>query len=169
MPEKVTVKLSSKEFSIQLLSFRQDGNEEYVLVDTGCVLYLLFHLPSLVHRLEKGMVKLAILEHIINEVVEHLQKSLEGKKEEKTYPSGVLSGLENFRKILENNRIRKVTNPKIPKNVQSSYKRFDKDKLLVYTLYEGKFKAIATQDIQLAKKIPKEKFIPCQQLLKGLS
>lgn len=165
--EKVTIELSNMKLPIQLLSFRHDGNEEYVLVDTGCVLYLLRHFPSLVHRLENATVKLAIIEHTIKEVAKHLQKSLEEKKGKNAHPFGVLSGIENFRKILENERIRKVADPKIAKKDQPLYKRFGEDSPLVYSLYEGDFKAIATQDSPLAKKIPKKKFIPCQQLLKG--
>lgn len=165
--EKVTVKLSNMEMSIQLLSFRHHRNEEYTLLDTGCVLYLLRHLPSLLHKLEKTTVKLAIIERTIKEVAEHLQKSLEERREKNAYPSGVRCGIKNFLTILKNDRIRKIADPKITGKTQSLYKRFGEDRLLVYILCEGDFKGIATQDSQLAKKIPKKKFIPCQRLLKG--
>ena len=169
MPEKSverTVELPNVELSIQLLCFRYSKNEDYILVDTGCVLYLLRHLPSLLPRLEKCAVKLAVLEQTTREVAEHLQKAFKEKETKKASTFGVLSGVENFRRFLENDRIRRIADPKIPEKTQLSYRKFGEDKLLVYTMCEGNFKAIATQDSSLAKKIPKNKFISCQHLLR---
>jgi hypothetical protein len=118
------------------------------------------------HKLEKGAMKLAIIEQNIREVAEHLQESFEEKRKENVCPSNVLSGIKNFRKLLKNKRIRKIANPEITKKAQLFYKQFAEDWLLVCTLLEGDFQAIATQDTALAKKIPNRKVISCQQILK---
>ena len=164
--EKVTIKLPNMELSIQLLSFKQEANKEYILLDTGCILYLLRRLPSLVHRFEKDAVKLAIIEHTIYEVAEHLSESFKAKIRKRASPFGVYSGIENFRKLLRDDRVKKFTNPKMTKKDQLVYKRFGEDMLLAYAFFEGGFRAIATQDTPLIEKISKKYLFPCQQLLK---
>lgn len=163
---RMTISLPNTELSVQLLSSRFNGNEEYILVDTGCVLYLLRHFSSLMYRLDRDIVKLAIIEQTIEEVAEHLRKSYEEKQERRASIFGVVSGVENFRKLIENDKIRKIANPKISKEAQPVYDRFGEDKLLVYVLHKGSFKGLATQDSQLAQRISEKKIIQCQQLLK---
>lgn len=159
--------LPDTELSVQLLSFRFNRNEEYTLIDTGCVLYLLRRFSSLMDRLNRNIVRLAVMEQNIEEVAEHLRKSYEEKQEKGASIFDVMSRVKNFRKLLENDKIRKIANPEITKKAKPVFERFGEDKLLVYVLQEGGFKNLATQDRQLAQRISAKKAINCQQLLKA--
>jgi len=152
--------------SVQLSFFKQKDNEEHILVDAGVLLYLLRHFASLSHKLRKKTLKLAITEQVIREVAEHLEKSLENKNAKGISIAGVQEGIKNFCVILRSNEIRKIADPKIPRKVRRTYEQYREDMKLAYVLFEGKFKGITTQDGSLIEKIPKEKIIPPQQLLK---
>lgn len=167
MKKTLTINFPNTTISVQLLSSRFNGNEEYILIDTGCLLYLLRRMSSFMDRLDRNVVKLAVMEQTVEEVAEHLRKSYEEKQERGASIFGVVSGVENFRKLLENDKIRKIANPKISMEAQQIYDRFGEDKLLVYVLDKGSFKGLATQDLQLAQRISKKKIIQCQQLLKA--
>jgi len=149
---------------VHLLPLQSEGNEEYVLVDTGCVLAAMRHFDSVVYRLERGTLRLAILEITINEVAEHLRRS-QSKLSQKGFSTrGVRSAIENFRKLLQYDKVKKIANPVIPEKVLSFYAHFREDSLLAYVLFEGNFKALITQDSSLAERVGKDKYMPCKRL-----
>ena len=102
-----TVKLLDNKLLVKLLYFKQKSNEEYVLMDTGGLLYLLRHFASFLYRLKKGILKLAITEQTIREIDEHLTKSLGKKRSKGESIAGVQKGMGNFYMILKGNEIRK--------------------------------------------------------------
>ena len=162
--QEITLSFPEKELLIQLLVFESNEKNGGFLLDTGCILYLLKHLPSFIHRLEKSQVRIGIIEHTILEVVEHLWKSYESKKQKDGSTFGIVSGFENFRKLIMDDRIKKFTNPKT-RLTKEFLKTYCEDSLLVCALQKGGFKAIATTDIPLTKKLPKDRTIPCQELI----
>jgi predicted nucleic acid-binding protein len=158
------VEFDDVQFEIRLSLFQSSGNEEYVLLDTGCVLALLRRFHRLRHRLEKDTLKIAILEINIEEVAEHLSKS-QNTLIQKGFPIlGIRSAIENLQKILQDDRIRKVANPIIPGKAFLAFEHFQEDKLLAYALSEGKFKAVVTQDKKLLQRLGEHKCIPCDHL-----
>lgn len=154
-------------FEIQPLPFGSEGNSDYTLVDTGCLLELLKQTKAFFYLLDKKKSKVAILEKTIFEVVEHLSKS-KLSLQEKNAPSFHINGAaHNLRKILRDERIRKIANPIMTDNKKMlNYKKFEEDVVLAYTLYEGNFKGIATKDGLLSKRLGEQKYVSCDKLLK---
>ena len=162
--QEITLRFPEKELMIRLLVFESREKNGGFLLDTGCILHLLKHLPSFIHRLEKSQVRIGIIKRTIDEVVEHLWESYESKKQEYGSTFGVVSGFENFRKLIMHDRIEKFTNPKT-KLTKVFLKTYCEDSLLVCALQKGDFKAIVTTDKPLTKKLPKDRTTPCQELL----
>jgi len=160
----VKVEFDGRQFEIQLSSFQSEGNEEYILLDTGCVLNLLRRFHTLLHKLKSGTLKLAILEKTIKEVAEHLSKSQSALIRKGNSSFYVRSAMENFRKLVQDDRIRKIVEPLASNEVLSRYEQFREDKLLALVLFEGRFKAVATQDNRLARRIGENRYIPCERL-----
>jgi len=163
--EEIKLSFPKEEVIVRLLPFKIKETKDYVLLDTGCVLFLLRRLPSLLHKLERNKIRIGAIEHTLNEVLEHLLKSFDSKIKENVSTTGVLTGLRNFRKFLADDRIKKFANPKVsvPKE---TIKKYREDSLLVCALDEGSFNAIATQNGPLKRKLPGKKKISCQKLLK---
>jgi rRNA-processing protein FCF1 len=153
-------------FEIQLAPFKMDGNGEYMLLDTGCVLWLLKKISSVFYQMEKRDLKIAILEKTISEVAEHLSKSKESLAAKNAPAFHIEGAAQNFRKILEDNRIMKLANPRFTSNQISEYKNFGEDSVLAYALFQGNFKAIATKDGPFARRLRKDKFVSCDLLFK---
>ena len=158
------IEFDDMRFEIQLSPFQSSGNEEYVLLDTGCVLALLRRFRRFWHRVEKDMLTIAILEINIEEVAEHLSKS-QDTLIQKGFPIfSIRNAIENLRKIIQDDRIRKVANPLIPEKAFLAFEHFREDRLLAYALTEGKFKAVATQDKKLVQRLGEHKCISCDHL-----
>lgn len=163
MRNSLKVEFDNINFEVQLSSFQSEENEEYILLDTGCVLQLLRRFNTLLHRLKSGALKLAILEKTIREVVEHLSKSQSALIKKGESFLHVRSAMENFRKLLQDDRIRKIADPSAAHKVLSKYRQFGEDKLLALVLSKGCFKTVATQDTPLARRIGRNRYIPCKQ------
>jgi predicted nucleic acid-binding protein len=163
----VKVEIKGNTFEVRLNPFRSEGNEKYSLVDTGCLLELLKRFKTFCHMIEKNDLKLAILEMTICEIAEHLRKSKGSLLEKNLTAFHIDSAAQNLRKLLQDKRLKKVANPRIASEKKLlKYKQFGEDALLAYTLYEGKFKAIATKDGPLIKRLEKARFAPCQSFFK---
>jgi predicted nucleic acid-binding protein len=151
-------------FEAQLLPLQSKGNEEYVIVDTGCILGALRHFDSVLHRIQEDTLRLAILENTINEVVEHLLRSQDELNRKGFSTSGIRSAIENFRKFLQYDAVNKIANPKVSEKAFSPYEHFREDRLVAYVLFEGNFKAVATQDRSFAERLGEGRYIPCELL-----
>jgi hypothetical protein len=125
---------------------------------------MLKHFKGVLHRIEKDTIKLAILEITINEVVEHLLVSQRELSQKGLPISGIFGAIENFRKILQDNRVKKIANPVMSQKALRSYDYFGEDKLLAYVLMEGNFRAIATQDGALGKRVGDDRHIKCERV-----
>jgi len=145
---------------IVLTSLKEKGNADYYLLDTGSVLKLLPRLDSLFHRLDKDDVNLAMPEITIEQIVEHLMKSFSKKKEQQVSTYNVEEGMRNFVRLLDDKSILKVSNPtEIPIKYNKQYKEFEEDEILAFTLFEGNFKGIITEDGKLQRNISKSKIV----------
>lgn len=145
---------------ITLSSLKDKSNSNYCLLDTGSVLKLLPRLRSLIHRLNKEEIKLAIPEKIIEQVIEQLMKSFLKRKKQQASTHGVEEGMRNFVQFLDDKRILKVSNPtEIPNKCKKQYKEFGEDEILAFALFEGNFKGIVTEDEKLKRKISKGKIV----------
>lgn len=151
-------------FEIQLRPLQSKGNEEYTIMDTGCVLGVLRRFDEVLHRLENGMLRVAILEVTLNEVREHLLRSQSALSRKGFSTFGVRSGIMKLRKLLQDGRVKKIANPVISEKALLSYKHFREDRLLAYVLFEGNYKAVATQDKSLAKRVGEDRCMSCEQL-----
>lgn len=151
-------------FEVQLSPLQSKGNEEYIIADTGCVLGVLKHFASVLHRLERGKLKLAIVEITIGEVVEHLLMSQSELRQKGFSTYDIRSAIENFRKLLSDDRVNKIANPLVSERDLEPYKQFDEDKLLAYVLFEGRFKTVVTQDRSFAERTGQDRYIPCEHL-----
>lgn len=145
---------------ITLSSLKDKSNSDYCLLDTSSVLKLLPRLSSLVHRLNKEEINLAIPEETIEQVIEHLAESFSKRKKQQASIYDIEEGMRNFVKLLDDERILKVFSPtKIPTKYKKKYKEFVEDEILAFVLFEGKFKGVVTEDEKLKKKIPKGKIV----------
>lgn len=143
---------------IVLSSFKEKSNSNYFLLDTGSVLKLLPRLSSLIHRLNKEEINLAIPEKTIEQVIQHLMKSFSKRKKQQANIHDVEEGMRKFVKLLDDKRILKIFNPtELPNKRKKHYKDFGEDEILAFVLFEGKFKGIITEDEKLKKKISNEK------------
>jgi rRNA-processing protein FCF1 len=155
------IDLLKKTVSVTLSQFSRSGNEHCILLDTGCILQILRRLPAFVHKLQKeDTVSYAITEQVINETAEHLRKGAT-KNPEMDYSTREPSGIYSFMEILADKRIIKIADPEISRKNQLKYKEFAEDILLVYTLVEGGFKGLATQDGKLTRRLKGKNVFPC--------
>jgi hypothetical protein len=165
----VQVEIGNIFFEVQLLPFRSEGNSEYTLLDTGCVLESLKKMQAFFYVLDKEKLKLAILEKTILEVEEHLRNSKRSRQKQRASSFDIDGATNNLRKILFDERIRKIANPlmvvMVDKRKVSNYKHYVEDKILAYALFEGKFKGISTKDKDFSKRLG-QKYVPFDEIMK---
>jgi hypothetical protein len=155
---KIFMSILAKPIEIDLVHFKIKNASNYYLVDTGSALKLLPRLPSILNRLDKGNIALAIPRKTIEQVIEHLMKSFEKRTEQQTGTHDIEKGMRNFVKLIEDRRILKVSNPeKCPNRDEEYYQQFQEDAVLACVLFEGGFKGIVTEDGKLRQKISKRK------------
>lgn len=157
---EISMPILAEPIELSLVHFKIKNASNYYLLDTGSILKLLPRLPSILNRLDKGNIALAIPKKTIEQVMEHLLKSFEKRNEQKASTHDIEEGMRKFVKLIESERIVKVSNPKrLPDKYEKDYQRFQEDAILAYVLFEGSFKGIVTEDGGLKERISKRKSV----------
>lgn len=147
------VKIGNVSFEVPLLPFRLEGNDEYILLDTSCLLDILPKTKPFFFLVKKRNLKIAILEKTIREVEEHLTKSLITRQEENASTFGIESAGNCLRKILMDTRIKKISNPTTTDKKLASYRNLLKIKYWLTHYLKGnsrQFRQRGTQLFQIA-------------------
>lgn len=124
---------------------KNNSYHEYFFIETSGFINLLNYYEQFNYRLEKGIIKIATSVHNINQVIEHIIKSMKKK-------TAARGGLYNLRKILNNHDVIIIQNPI---SANACFDIYGNDAIWLDVFFTAGFSKLVIHDNPVQNLLPK--------------